>query len=415
MSPSLMLRMGWRNLWRNRRRTVLTLVSISFGLLLAILLTALQDRNWADMIDLAARLGGGHVTVQHPELIDAPTLDKTVQRTDAIVEMARAEPEVRRVVVRIVGQTLLATASNSRGAAFMGIDPTQEDSTTLAVVTAFAEGSMFPSADGDGIVLGSRLAENLGVTLGKKVVYNLTDKDGEIVAGLAHVSGIVHTGAPSVDGGLALLPLNTLRRALGYAPDEATQVAIFIRDQRRSDEVAARLGAELPGGAVAVPWHENQPELAGFIAMKVGGANFMKILIAVLIAAGIFNTLFVSVTERMREFGIMLAIGYAPRDIHLLVMIESLWLGLVGLVVGALLTAGPYLWLNVHGIDMSAMVGDGSSEIAGVAVPSIMRVEIFPGNAVFIAVAALVATLAAGIYPAWKAGRVAPVETIRLV
>jgi len=277
------------------------------------------------------------------------------------------------------------------------------------------EGGLFASADDPGIVLGERLAENLGVTLGKKVVFNMSDRNGDIVAGLARVSGIVRTGAPSVDGALCVLPLNTLRRALGYAPDEATMVALFIGDQRRSDAVASELGATLEGTAVAVPWHENQPELAGFIAMKVGGANFMKILIAVLIAAGIFNTLFVSVTERMREFGIMLAIGYTPGDIHALVMLESLWLGLVGLVAGVLLTAGPYLWLNAHGIDMTSMIGEGNVELAGIAVSPVFKVEIFPGNAVFIAVAALVATLAAGIYPAWKAGRIAPVETIRLV
>ena len=141
----------------------------------------------------------------------------------------------------------------------------------------------------------------------------------------------------------------------------------------------------------------------------------MKILIAVLIAAGIFNTLFVSVTERMREFGIMLAIGYSPREIHALVMMESLWMGFVGLVVGALVTLGPYVYLHAHGIDMSAMVGQGGAEVAGVGVSPIFKVEIFPGNAVFIGVAALVATLAAGVYPAWRAGRVAPVETIRLV
>jgi ABC-type lipoprotein release transport system permease subunit len=117
----------------------------------------------------------------------------------------------------------------------------------------------------------------------------------------------------------------------------------------------------------------------------------------------------------MREFGIMLAIGYSPGDIHLMVMLESLWLGLVGLVVGAVLTAGPYLWLNAHGIDMTAMIGEGSVEVAGVGISPIFKVEIFTGNAVFIAVAALVATLLAGIYPAWKAGRVVPVETIRLV
>ena len=185
----------------------------------------------------------------------------------------------------------------------------------------------------------TRLAANLGVTLGKKVVYTMTDKRGQIVEGLARVSGIVRTGAPSVDGGLCLLPIDTLRRVLGYAANEATEVAVFIRDQRRSDEVAARLGARLDGDAVALPWYETQAGLAGFIAMKVGGANFMKILIAVLIAAGIFNTLFVSITERMREFGIMLAIGYSPRDIYEMVMLESLWLGLVGLTIGTAITA----------------------------------------------------------------------------
>ncbi len=319
------------------------------------------------------------------------------------------------MVVRIVGQTLLSTATNSQGAGFVAIDPTREDTTTLAVADAFTEGAMFPSAHDGGIVLGARLADNLGVTLGKKVVYNMTDKHGDIISGLARVSGIVRTGAPGVDGGLCLLPLETMRRALGYGPEEATQVAVFIGDQRKSDEVAARIGAMLDSGAVALPWHETQPALAGFIAMKVGGANFMKILIAVLIAAGIFNTLFVSVTERMREFGIMLAIGYSPGDLYAMVMFESLWLGLVGLAVGAALIVGPYLYLAHTGIDMTAMVGEGGSEVAGVAVSPIFKVGIFPINAVVIALSALAATLVAGIYPAWKAGRVAPVETIRLV
>ncbi len=415
MGFSQMVRIAWRNLWRNRRRTVLTLFSIAFGLFLAVLMTAMQDRNWADMIDLAARLGGGHVTVQHPDYREAPTLDKIVTGVDDIASRALADPEVIDVSIRVVGQALLSTASNSRGAAFIGIDPGQETSGTLGVLDAIVEGEMFASADGQGIVLGSRLAENLGVTLGKKVVYNMTDRHGEIIAGLARVTGIVRTGSPSVDNGLSLLPLNTLREALGYSSDEATQVAVFIDDQRRSDDVAARLGAGLEQTGVALPWHASQPELAAFIAMKVGGANFMKVLIAILIAAGIFNTLFVSVTERMREFGIMLAIGYGPGDIRMLVMLESVWLGLVGLVVGALLTAGPYLYLNSTGIDLTSMMGEGSVDIAGIGISTIMKVEIFPVNAVFIAVAALLATVAAGIYPAWKAGQIAPAETIRLV
>jgi ABC-type lipoprotein release transport system permease subunit len=415
MELSTMVRMAWRNLWRNGRRTVLTLFSIAFGLFLAVLMTAMQDRNWADMIDLAARLGGGHVTVQHEEFRDTPTLDRTVDGVSAIAERALEDPEVTHVSVRVAGQALLSTASSSRGAAFVAVDPRAETPSTLAVLEAIVEGEMFGSSDDPGIVLGARLAENLGVSLGKKVVYNMTDRHGDIIAGLGRVVGIVRTGSPSVDNGLCLLPLNTMRRALGYGPEEATRVAVFIDDQRRSDDVAGRLAPALTPPATALPWHVSQPELAGFIAMKVGGANFMKILVAVLIAAGIFNTLFVSVTERMREFGIMLAIGYSPGDIRTLVMLESFWLGLAGLIIGAALTAGPYLYLHAHGLDMAAVMGEGSVDIAGIGLSTVMKVEIFPVNAVIIAAAALAATVAAGVYPAWKAGRVAPVETIRLV
>ncbi len=256
MGPTRMMRIAWRNLWRNRRRTALTLASIAFGIFLAVLLTAMQDRNWADMIDLAARLGGGHVTVQNEGFLDAPTLARTVRGTEAIAAAARADPDVLRTVTRIVGQTLLSTAHKSQGATFVAIDPAREDPTTLAVADAFSEGAMFAGADTQGIVLGERLAANLGVTLGKKVVYTMTDKRGQIVEGLARVSGIVRTGAPSVDGGLCLLPIDTLRRVLGYAANEATEVAVFIRDQRaqrRGGGAPGREARRRRGGAALVP------------------------------------------------------------------------------------------------------------------------------------------------------------------
>jgi ABC-type antimicrobial peptide transport system permease subunit len=148
--------------------------------------------------------------------------------------------------------------------------------------------------------------------------------------------------------------------------------------------------------------------------MKVASARFMEAIIMLLVAAGIFNTLFVSVMERMREFGIMRAIGWSQAQISGLVMFESLWLALVGLEIAALVTAGPYWYLSEMGIDLAAM-GVAGTEVAGVAMTDVMRVGIFPENAVMIAVAAVLATLLSGIYPAWSAGRVVPVEAIRLV
>jgi ABC-type lipoprotein release transport system permease subunit len=407
--------MAWRNLWRNRRRTLLTLSSIAFGVFFAVLFTAMQDRNWADMVDFAARLGTGHVTLQHPEYLERPALSRTVQETATLSDLALEEREVTRAVERIIGQTMLGTARESYGAGFIAFDPVAEDSSTFTVLGAVVEGDAFNTSRDGGIMLGERLAANLGVGLGDKIVYTMTDRIGGIVSGLARVSGIVRTGAPSVDGGLSLLPIDAVREVLGYAIDEATHVAVFIEDQRRADQVASRLSAKVGSGVAALPWQDSQRELAAFIALKVGGARFMELLIAVLVAAGIFNTLFISVMERVREFGIMMAIGWSPGRLFRLVMLESAWLGVLGLVGAALVTVLPYHYLATTGIDVSGMLGQETAEVAGVAMPSTVHVGIYAENVAIIAIAALIAILLSGLYPAWKAGRVDPVETIKLV
>jgi ABC-type lipoprotein release transport system permease subunit len=415
MSRANLPSMAWLNLWRNRRRTLLTLSSISFGVMLAILFTGLGDQNWREMIDLAARLGGGHVSIQNAEYLDTPLLRHSVQSTAKLRETAERDPEVLRAVTRISGQVMLSTAGRSYGAGFIGLDPLEEDIETLSLIDAIDEGEMLTSSRGNQIILGRQLAKNLNVRLRSKVIYTLTDPKGEIIYGVARVSGIVTTGAPSVDSGLCIFPIDTLRENLGMAPGEGTQIALFLEDHRAADRVAVRLAAGLPKELATLPWHRTQPELAGFIAMKVAGAQLMELIIMVLVAAGIFNTLFVSVMERLREFGIMLAIGFSPATLFALVMLESLWLGLVGLVGAALVTAAPYHFLSTTGIDISEQLGVTGTEVAGVALTTVMRVGIYPENAIFIALAALSGTLLSAVYPAWQAGRVAPAETIRLV
>ena len=405
---------AWRNLWRNRRRTLLTLASIAFGVFLAVLMTAMQDRNWADMIDLAAKIGAGHVTLQHPEYLDTPTLSRTVTGTTALTSAASSIPGVTHTMARISGPTMLSTANDSFGAAFIAVDPTQESPETLSILEAVADGEMFSSADDKGIILGARLASNLGAELGDRIVYTMTDRSGEMISGVARLRAVVRTGAPTLDAGLSLLPIGTLREVLGYAPDEATQVAVFIDDQRRSGEIAALLQEQIGTEVTAAPWHTLQPELSAFIAMKVGGSIFMEVVLAILIAAGIFNTLFVSVMERIREFGILMAIGFSPNRLFRLVMLESFWLGVVGLVVAAIITAGPYLYLSSTGLNYAALIGEGV-EIAGIGMPSVMKVGLYAKSALLIVLAAMGATLLAGLYPAWRAGHVEPVESIKVV
>lgn len=415
MTGLKLIALAWRNLWRQRRRTVLTLGSIAFGGFLAVLMTALQDQSFSDFIDSAARLGAGHVTLQHPEYQDRPTLTRTVTETAAKRATAGADSAVVMVVDRTSGQTMVSTAAESFGAIFIAYDPALESAESFEFLDGVVEGELFATADSDGIVLGTTLARNLGAELGDKIVFTMTDRMGEIVTAMERVTGLVRSGAPSLDAALVLLPIDTVRQVVGYDPTETTQVAIFLDDGRKALKTAERLRGQVGDDVAVLTWDEIQPEIKAFVAMKIGGGRVMEIIIGLLVAAGIFNTMFMSVMERTREFGIMMAIGYSPGQLFALVMAESTLLAILGLISGIAVTAGPYYALSKHGLDMTEVYAQaGSAEISGVGFDTLMRVGIYPENAVAIAVAIVLATVLAGIYPAWKAGRVNPVASINL-
>jgi ABC-type lipoprotein release transport system permease subunit len=406
--------MAWRNLWRNRRRTLITVSSLAFGVMTAVVFTGLTDQSLGDAIDLAARMSSGHVTIEAREYRDSPSLERSVAGGPVVRARLGADRDVVRVVPRISGQLVAATASDSFGAGFVALDPTLDDAQSFAPLGQIVSGGIFARDDAQGIVLGQVLARNLGASIGKKVVYTLTDKHGEIVSGLGRVSGILATGSPSVDAALCLLPIAQVRALLGYAPDEATQLAVYLRDQRVAAAVAARLGSVVPPGAVALSWAQVNPDLAGFVTVKVAGSEVIEVFVVLLIAAGIFNTLFVSVMERLREFGILLAIGFSPGRLFRLVLWESLWLALVGLVTGVVVTAPLYRYLHTHGIDMSSRLGGNRVEIAGAVMSMVVRATVYVDHAVIIALAIIGVTLLSGLYPAWRAARVQPVEAIKL-
>lgn len=410
-----LMTMAWRNLWRNSRRTALTLASIAFGGFLAVLFTGFQDTSFARVIDRAARMGGGHVTFQDPDYQDAPTASRTVREVDELRAVALADPRVERAVVRISGQAMVATASGSYGAQFVACDPRQEDGHTLELMDRVSGGTFLEPGDERGIVIGERLAANLEVGVGGKVVYTMTNRNGEIVSGLGRVRGLLRTGAATIDAALVVLPLATAREMLGYADDEATQVAVFIKDARRAPSVAKSIGTGI-SSAVALTWRETQPELAGFIAMKVGGARLMEGVVLLVVAAGIFNTMFMSVMERTRELGILLAIGYTPGQLRALVFWESFWLALVGLCAGIMATSWPYAHLARTGLDVAAMTGtSGGMDAAGIPIDPVLPFGAFPENLVAIAGILFLTTLAAAVYPAWRAAHIEPVSSIKLV
>ena len=408
-------KLAWRNIWRRKRRTMITAFSIGFGVMLAVTFTGSGDYTYTNMIDMGASMGMGHVTVEPVGYHLKPTLDKRLAGTDSLRQRIIGMDGIADATVRITGQAMFASARKSVGGAFIAVDPAMETAENNLLLRSLVEGELFSDKQGRGIVIGSRLAKKLHVGIGKKVVYTTTDANGEIVSDIARVTGIFTTGIDMVDGIMALLPIGSVQKALNYAPDEATLIAVVIKDQRHAENMRDRI-AVLPEAADAavLTWKKSQPDLAGVIAFDKAGNYISQFLVGLLIAVGILNTMLMSVLERTREFGVMMAVGMSPGTLFRLVMVESFWLAIVGLLLGVVMTAPWYYFLYHTGIDFSGAFGNDFS-YGGVLVDPVFKARLFKESVMAILGGVFVLALLAGLYPAWRSGRVPPVESLKTI
>ncbi len=405
--------LAWRNLWRHKRRTLITASSIAFGVLLAVTFTGAGDYFYTRMIDAGAKMGMGHITVAAPDYNRAPSSKKFLTNAPQLKQTLLANPDVVSVVARIQGQAMFASAAKSVGGTFIAINPTDETSQNNLFIQSLVEGDMLDDMSGRGIVIGVDLARKLKVGLGKKLVYTTTDAHGEIVSAIARVKGLFRTGVSEVDGGLALLPLTSAQKVLGYNSDEVSFIAVSLADQRISHEFRDRLQAQASFSEVEVlNWQQTQPDLAGMIAVDKSSNRISQLLIALLISAGILNTMLMSVLERVREFGVMMALGMSPRNLFGLVMLESFWLAVIGLIIGVIITIPWYWFMTETGLDLSGAYGDDFS-FGGVLIDPVFKIRLFQESIIAILIGLFSLALLSGAYPAWRAGRIPPVESIK--
>ena len=411
----MLFKMAWRNIWRNKRRSFITCFSVGFGFFLALSLTGIAEHSYTRTIDTGAQMGFGHVTVAPEGYMDKPALDRRLVKVDGVRDLALAKPEVRGAVVRVVGQAMFGAGGRTRGGQFIAIDPTREDTASNLFIKNLVEGEVFGSAGERGAIIGVKMAEKLKLELGKKLIYTATDVNGEIVSDVVRVKGIFKTGVREVDGGVVVLPIGKVRETLGYTRDEATLVAVMLRNQHDTERVREALMAEIDSpGAEVQTWRKTQPDLAGLLAVDWAMNRLFQFLVGLLIAAGVLNTLYMSVMERRREFGVMMAIGMSPRKLFALVIAESLLIGVLGMALGGLGTIPWYNYMVETGIDLTEMMGEGY-DIGGIAEDPIARMHLPPDLLVIISLALFGMTLLAGMYPAWVAGRIPPVESLRIV
>jgi len=405
------LRMAWRNLWRHGRRTWLTIGAMIFSNTLLVFAISLQFGSYDMMIDNSLQAFSGHLQLQHPRYLDEPKMRYTLPDVADSAERLRDELGLTSISARAAGFALASSEERSYGLQILGVDAKYEPQVSTLPGLIKQGRYLTPGASAE-IVIGSVLARNLKVEPGDELSFLGSGFDDSFVAGVVRVVGIFESGIADLDRSVAQINLGYFQDVFAMqrrghsivirAPnidaveELQTRVATLLSDEK---QVALR------------HWNDLQPGLKQAIQADMTSAWFMYIVLIVLVAFSVLNTQLMSVLERTREFGTMMALGLKPSRLARLVILETGMMAGLGLLLGITLGALITWYFSLVGFSYPGMaemaVKFNLPERLHPAI-SLISLALGPGIVAF-------ASLLASIYPALRLNRLLPVEAMRAV
>ena len=405
----IMWKIAGRGILRNRRRSMLTIASTGFGLAAFVFLLSFVDGYLSQIVDNSTGYVTGDLQVQDPDFRLDMTAQTVLRQPAQLLARIGRDPLVLAAAPRVQVQALVSSPKQSQNVMLFGIDPHSEARVTF-IDRAIKTGHPLQAGQDREIVIGAKLADKLGVRLGEKVVVMAQARDGSIGSGAFRVAGIFATDSEAFDASMGLITLPAAQAILLLGSDVST-IALRLRDRDRLDAAGAALGGYLAGTPYRlVSWRAMLPEVAQMIGYIRAMARLIVAIVFTVVAMGVTNTLLMSVMERMREFGIMMALGTPPLAIVRLVLYESLALAVAGTVAGGLAGIALVAWLGATGIDLSRYTAGLQTipGLTGVIYPKLVAAAVvIPASALWLI------SMVGGLYPACRAARLDPVTAIR--
>jgi len=411
---SIETKMAWRNIWRNPRRTILTVCAITFATVLLVFMLSFQFGSYETMINTSVKISTGHLQVQAEKYQEKKSIRFVIPDPRAIADIVDQIPEVAAYTFRGQAFSLISSKDRTYGVVVTGIDP-QKEAAVSRIKKLVQAGNFLAADDVNQALVGNLLAKNLRVSTGDELTLLGQGRDGSIGATVVRVKGIFRSGIDEFDRSAMQIPLSTFQDIFSM---EGTVHEVVVIGKSLSDvsRIKAQLKAALAvlnnGKALkTLDWQELMPGLRQAIEMDlVSGLIFYGLLIIV-VAFSILNTFLMAIFERTKEFGVMMAVGTTPRRLTKILLIESMSMTLIGIITGICIGIGITYYFQIHGIDFS-----GGSEllsqfgITGRMYPklSLLSVSIGPFMVLFF-------TFLAALYPALKIRRLRPVEAMLAV
>ena len=358
----LITKIGWRSIWRNKRRTLISLFSIIIGTGIPIFFVCIAWGFYAGLIDDVARLMSGHITYEHVEYRNSPSNDLWVNDIQKINKTLNNNAEVLSTKQIVNLQGVAHTAKGSVGISLMGIEPEKEITISFLPETVI-EGNYLSKEDGRWVVVGDQLAKNLNISVGKKFVFTTSDIKGDLVEELFRVKGIFKTGSKEIDGHFVQSDIEIARKIAGLGSDAVSQLGIIVKNPDTHENFLQDLQKSLAKkNGVFLSWQKIMPDVATTIRMDRTAISSFMIMLVVIVLFTMFSTILMSTLERKREFASLLAIGTQQKELKIQIFIETIFFGLIACPLGALLGIGFAKW--VEGYDMMNVVGGKSEDMS---------------------------------------------------
>jgi len=407
---SVTVRLAWRNLWRHGRRTWLTVGAMVFCNALLVFMISMQFGSYAMMIDATLSMLTGHLQVQERRYNSEARMRYTVPDGIALAERLRRETGLANIAARGSAFALASSEDRSFGIEIIGVQPAREPHVSnlsgLVKTGRYLQGN-----DAAEIVIGSVLARNLKVGLGDELTFLGSGRDDSFAAGIATVVGIIDSGMTELDRSIAEIPLGYFQSIFAMN-DHVHSIVVKLDSLGQVTPAKKQIGDLLADPALRVlDWDELQPGLRQAIQADIFSAFIMYAVLIVLVAFSVLNTQLMSVLERTREFGVMMALGLRPGNLGRLVLLETAAMSLLGLVLGCLLGMVITGYFATVGITFDGM--DEAMErynLPGRMYPQLNALSVLLGPAVV-----FLGGMLAAVYPALRLHILQPVEAMRAV
>lgn len=407
---TIFLSLALRNMFRNKKRSLITLSAVTFGLAALIFLRGFVFGAQAQMVENITTSLTSDAQIVPKSLENIYNTNGYIEDPEAIRAILKAEPRVKAFAERVVAGGIVSSATNSIATFVVGFDPAME--TAIGSRRAVEKGRLMTTEDVHGAAIGDTMREILDVDIGDKIVVTAQDYYGALAGEAFTLIGTFSTGNDQIDNGTVMV-LNPSAQRMLSLDHRISKFAVAVTDDLDVEGVVRDLRRKMPAkqDLKVLTWQELIPVMAQLINFQNGMIFVVVFIVLTVVAAGILNTLMMSIVERTREFGLMMAMGTKPGQVILLVALESFLITALGAVIGVLLGIALTSYVGHIGIDLSRFISTFSNFLIGSHVyPKVDWLYLL----IFLGVV-MGSNVIVSLYPAWRASRLDPVEAMRQV